>query len=221
MLRSPREPLEATVLPDPPVQPAAGGARGWLLACGAFLLLVVCFALLLWGLGQLLSRAGGMRASRSGSLLERWETADARLAAIRSALEADDPGLSTAELRELRRFFDKVRDSLQTQNSSAFVALVDLEAAADRVLRNPASSHRSRSQRRLIEQQLQLRFRAPLGWNRLIIVHGVRSAAGDEALVYTIAMGPDQPPAPLRWWLRREGRTWRICDWERVDEGFR
>jgi len=217
---SAREPLEATVLPDLPAARGSSGARGWLLACGAFLLFVVCFALLLWGLGQLLARAGGARPSRSGSLLDHWETTDERLAAVSAALEAEQTGLNSAQHRELRRFFDKVRDAIQPLNGTAFTALVDMEAAADRVLLHPASSRRSRSERRLVEQQMQLRFRGPSGWNRLIIVHGERSADGEEALVYTIATGGDQPPAPLRWWLKRDGRSWRVCDWERIDKGF-
>ena len=24
----------------------------------------------------------------------------------------------------------------------------------------------------------------------------------------------------MRWWLRRRGRAWRICDWERIDTGY-
>src|SRR5262245_23413769 len=84
LMRLSPEPLEATVLPDLPAKRARGGARGWILACLAFLLFVAGFAALLWGLGQLLARAGGARPSRSGSLLERWETTDERLAAVHS-----------------------------------------------------------------------------------------------------------------------------------------
>lgn len=216
-----REPLEAKVLDDPAPQPAVRRTGGsWLLASGAFVLFVVCFAGLMWGLGKLLQSAATVRASRSDSLVDHWESNAERVTAVRAALEADDVGLTGAEQRDLRRFFDKVRDALQPQGQSAFLPLVDLKSCAERILRHPASRAKSRSDRGLLEQQLMHRIHAPEHWTELSIVRGQRNPQGDEALVYTIASRWESPPCLVRWWLRREGRSWRICDWERIDHGW-
>jgi hypothetical protein len=205
------------VLPDLPPQRSA--ARGWLLAGGAFLLFVAGFAGLLWGLGKLLVRAGNVRAPTTDALVHRWQSPEQRLASIRAALSADEPGLTAAEQRELKRFFDKLRSSLQTPGTGPFLELVDLEAAAERVLMHPASRLRSRTERGLVEQQLQHRMPTPPAWSQFQLIRGERNQRGDELLVYTIVSGPELPPSPVRWWLKRDGRTWRICDWHRIDRG--
>lgn len=216
---SSREPLEARLLPDVPPEPLRSGGRGWLLAGGAFVVFVACFAALLWGLGKLLVSAGSVRESGGNSLVNRWESADERQANMRAALETTEAGLTAAGQREVRRFLDKLRDALQPNSESSYIALVDLEACAERVLRHPASKSRSRAERRIIEQQFQHRVRPPAAWTDLTLVSAEQSPGGEEALVYTIASGFELPPEPVRWWLRREGRNWRICDWERIDRG--
>lgn len=214
-----REPLEAKVLDDP-APPARRRGSGWLAASAAFVLFVVCFAGLMWGLGKLLHTAAGVRQSRSDSLVDRWETSTEHVAAIRSALEAGEIGLSSAEQRELRRFFDKLESSLRPQSQTPFQSLVDLPEFAERILRHPQARARSRSDRGLLEQQLEHRVHAPGNWNELTIVRGERNKQGNEALVYTVAADWDGPPCLVRWWLRREGRNWRICDWELIDRGW-
>jgi hypothetical protein len=215
-----REPLEARLLPDPPQERPRSGGRGWLAAASAFVLLVACFAALLWGLGKLLVSAGSVRPERGDALVGRWESSEERLAHVRAALEASEVGLSAVEQREVRRFLDKLGESLQPSSESSYVALVDLEACAERVLRHPASKSRSRTERRIIEQQFQHRVRPPAAWTDLTLVSAQRSKNGEELVVYAIASGFELPPEPVRWWLQRAGRSWRICDWERIDCGL-
>jgi hypothetical protein len=84
---------------------------------------------------------------------------------------------------------------------------------------HPSSRSRSRTERGLLEQKLRLRIRTPAAWSQFHLVRGERNPRGDELLVYTIASAPHMPPAPVRWWLKRDGRSWRICDWQRIDRG--
>jgi hypothetical protein len=214
-------PLEAKVLPDlPPPRPAgSGNAWNWICAACAFFGFVAIFAILLAGIGQWISGGRQLAPGRRGSLLQHWETSSERLAAVKAALETRRERPTAAELRELDRFFARVAGSTQLTATARLEALFDLDALTDRVLRHPAIGTAKPGSRERLRRQMEYENSAWPGWTKITVV-AVTRGASDELLVYTIADGNGGHPAPARWWLRRQGRSWRIGDWERIDVGY-
>lgn len=211
------EPLEALVLPDSP--PPGGGAwKNWALALGAFCLFVVCSGGLFWGLGQLIN-LGFSGPNNKGSLIYAWETPAEHAANIAAAMNANSPGGSAAELRELTRFFTTVLESLAQEEHADFRDLVDQNAFAHRARLHPVAAASADFDQGDLETELEYDLDGPRGWTRCQVVHIARGTAANEALVYVIFTQDGENPTPFRWWLRRSGRNWTICDWEMIDLG--
>jgi hypothetical protein len=213
-----QEPLEAILLPDAP-PPARGGAgKTWLMALGAFCLFVVCSGALFWGLGKL-ANLGFAGAGSRGSLIYSWETPDERRTNLVAAMNAKTTGATAVELRELSRFFTRVMDALAQQDHAAFRAMVDHNAFAHRASLHPAAVAAGDVDQGDMESQLEYDLEGPRDWTRFSIVHVVRGKAANEAIVYGVLLGDAPSTTPARWWLRRSGRNWTICDWEVIDLG--
>jgi hypothetical protein len=211
------EPLEARILPDPP--PARSGAwKNWALALGAFALFVACSGGLFWGLGQLVN-LGFNDGAAKGSLVYSWEAPEEQAANVAAAMNAKSQGCSAVELRELTRFFTRVMDALAQEEHVSFRDLVDHNAFAHRASLHPVAVASGDFDQGEVEVQLEYDLEGPRDWSRFSIVHVARGAAANEALVYVVFSGDNQNPTPFRWWLRRSGRNWTICDWEMIDLG--
>jgi hypothetical protein len=218
--RLPSEPLEARILPDDlPSPPRGSGAwKNWALALGAFALFVVCSGGVFWGLGQLIN-LGFSGPANKGSLIYSWETPEEQAANIAAAMNAKTTGASAAELRELNRFFTGLLEALAQEDHDSFRALVDQNAFAHRTSLHPIAAASGDFDQGALEEQLAYDLEGPRGWSRCQVVHVARGTAANEALGYVILTGEGQNPTPFRWWLRRSGRNWSVCDWEVIDCG--
>ena len=186
------------------------------LGIGAFCLFVVCSGAGFWGLGKLVN-LGFAGAGTKGSLIYSWESPDERHANIAAAMNASSPGCSAAELRELTRFYDGVLDALGQADHGAFRKLVDRNAFAHRASLHPAAVASGEFDQGSLESQLEYDLEGPRGWSRFTIVRVARGQAANEALVYGVCTGDGKSATPFRWWLRRSGRSWTICDWEMIE----
>jgi hypothetical protein len=217
--RHPHEPLEAVLLPDLPPPNSGGGAwKTWAIALSAFGLFVVCSGAGFWGLGKLVN-LGFSGAGHRNSLVYAWETAEQRQANVATAMNAASPGCTAVELRELNRFFGRVLETLAEEEQEAFRDLVDHNAFAHRACLHPTALAAGDVDQSALESMLEYELDGPRHWQRFLIVHVARGAAANEAIVYGVLESATEQPTPLRWWLRRSGREWTICDWELIDRG--
>jgi hypothetical protein len=214
----PTEPLEAVVLEDPPRPPRSTAWKNRAVAIGAFALFVVCSGAGFWAIGRLTNLDLGGTA-RSGSLIYAWETEDEHAVNVAAAMNAKETGATSAEMRELSRFFDRLLEALQNPDHSEFRDLVDQSAMANRASLHPEVA-RGSFDRLDMESQLAYDLQGPRDWHRYSIVSVAREKERDELLVYVVFSSDTQTPTPFRWWLRRSGRSWMICDWEMLDLGY-
>jgi hypothetical protein len=192
--------------------------KNWVLALSAFCAFVVCSGALFWGLGKLVN-LGFSGAGNKGSLIYAWESPEEHAANIAAAMNAKNTGASAGELRELNRFFTRVLETLAEEEQYAFRELVDIDAFAHRASLHPVAAGSDDFDQGELESQLEYDLEGPLGWARCQVVHVARGKAANEALVYVIFTSDGMSPTPYRWWLRRSGRNWSICDWEMIDLG--
>ena len=215
MPAKPNAPLEAFVLPDPP--PPRGRGRQWVLVIGLLTLVVGLVSAAIWGMGRL---ATGLRGGPSdpASLIDHWETPSERLANIKAAMNAGELNCGPGELRDFQRVLGRVVNAARNDDDAAWRSCVDINQMVRRIGRHPAARSDPALYSWTLKSELQSGLESPTGLGEQTIVRVERGRREDQALVYTVE-GNYYQTCAFRWWLARNGRNWRVVDYERLDHG--
>ncbi len=213
MSRRSTAPLEAVILPDLP--PPRGNRWRVVLVGAAFLACLAVIVGVLWGIGTLATTA---RRAPSGnpSLVEHWEEPAQRLASLKRAMTSSEVGASAAELRDFYRLLTRVTNACRTSDRTAFLACFDLNLLVRRISQHPQVRDDRNFSPWAVKAELEAGLTPFAQVGEFSIVRVERGQHRDQALVYTVDWDHSLATA-CRWWLVRDGRNWRIFDWERLD----
>jgi hypothetical protein len=191
------------------------GIGAWLFAAALFFLFVAIAGVGLWGVSQVLQLDVQSRLAARDGFLAEWETPAERQASFRAAFASTDSGVSSGELREFDRLFKRVIAA--RHDDEAFRKLVDLQGYARRVLNHPATRRAASYDEPTFEEDEHGELSNPTSASRHKILHVKRGEREGEALVYVLFDEWEGDHTVYRFWLRRAGRSWKICDWQRAD----
>jgi hypothetical protein len=197
--------------------PRRGGYGGKILVFLAFFVLLGLFTAGMVGLAMVLAAKKGTAAGPD-NFVEYWETAAERLANISAAMASREPGCSTAELRDLQRFFARLENGIRSGDDEAWRKCVDLNLLVQRIAAHPAVRDDGSFNRSWIKSRLEYELTSPELAGSLSILRVERGNRDDQLLVYTLDEGYGELYT-FRWWLARSGRQWRLFDYDRIDYG--
>jgi hypothetical protein len=144
----------------------------------------------------------------------------ARQAEVRQAFQ-DGPPLAENEIAAaLQPVFDDLGDALRRRDAARITAHFDVSRMVDEMVAQglPAPGWRERTQR--IQTQVEnmlgqtlVKQAELLHWQRSEI-RNVKTLPNQEAVVTVRHRDADGVTLKMRWWLRRQGTTWKITTWK-------
>jgi tetratricopeptide (TPR) repeat protein len=205
--------LVAVILPDLP--PPRGSRWRLVLVGAAFLACLAVIVGVMWGIGKLATTAR-RHAADSASLVDHWEEPAERQANLKRAMASPEVGASAAEQRDLYRLFTRITNASRNRDQGAFLECIDLNLLVRRISQHPlVRSDRSFSPWR-VKSELEAGLSPFQQVGEFSIVRVEKGQTDDLAVVYTVDWDYSLATA-CRWWLVRDGRNWRLFDWERLD----
>jgi len=181
----------------------------------AFLAVLAVIVGILWGIGKL-ATTGRRTSADNTSLVEHWEEPAERLANIKRAMEASEVGASAAELRDFHRLLTRVTTASRGGDQAAFVENVDLNLMVRRISQHPLVREDRDFSAWTVKSELESGLSPFEQVGEFSIVRVERAEREGLAVLYTVDWDYSLATA-CRWWLVRDGRNWKLFDWERLD----
>lgn len=149
------------------------------------------------------------------------EDFDAKRRATLAAFRAPAPTYPAAEVAGIEQFLSRFVAASTSEDASAFHDLINHRRMFEQVKRSGILLSLTQRANASGAEDVRNALETTLWFRRFRIAEVTAGTAPEEVIVYLHGWRDDDYGEPMRFWLAREGLSWKAFDWERLRLGMR
>ncbi|MBT6155393.1 MAG: hypothetical protein HOL01_23370 [Planctomycetaceae bacterium] len=148
------------------------------------------------------------------------ESPEEKHRAVVAAFRAEDVGVDDATLKAIERLFDKLIQGCDDDDYDAISATFDIDRFLLQTKKTGVITDMTVFEESQLRETLSQSMENLSDLQRHIVIHVDPRSTCREFVVYAYLWEEGYAGQEMRWWVIRNGGTWRFFDWEYLDFGM-
>jgi tetratricopeptide (TPR) repeat protein/uncharacterized protein YegJ (DUF2314 family) len=148
------------------------------------------------------------------------ETPEEKQRAVTAAFADDDVGVDDATRKAIEKLFDELLAGCEDDDDEAMLATFDIDRFLLQTKKTGVIKDMTVSEETQLRESLSEATENLSDLQRHVVIHVDSRPARREFVVYAYLWEEEGAGREMRWWVTRNGGTWRFFDWEYLDFGM-